>query len=208
MNKLSIDELGYILVDSANDLYNVRTIYWGEQCYESEFKYFAKVRLICKQWKEAVDKYMYRYINLKSLQYKHASNIGIYKVPFTTTAFIHDIGQRFVCKIKSIDCDDIISYRSFYKGTYKVDIRYKMVKNNVRKSGRLKQQGTLLIEMDTKFDDCEFHENPRNKLPKNVVYYWKGKNKNFMNVDKGWKKMIAQHILRYIINKVSPIRYI
>lgn len=209
ITKLSKDELSYILIDSAIGLYRKpisehlsTNIYWGSSIDASEWKYFSRMRLVSKQWKKMVDKYIYRYIYANSLSDSTLIKKLCYDSKVITTVKYPKVGQKYQCRITAINSENIKMYSSFLYGLFHISINYRMVRKSNYKPNRLNNKAIVTIHLKTEFDD-PFHKT-YSSYPKTIKYYWKKKgNVKDEKVNKGWKKVIAEHLMKYIVKKIT-----
>lgn len=206
ISKLSKDELSYILVDSAIEIYmsniELAELEWGclSSHLENEWGYFSKIRLVCKKWKKMVDKYIYRYIYANTID-KKVINIRLcHDKTFITTVKYSDTGQTFGCRINTITPVYVKIYSTFIYGLFKVFINFRMVKKNTKKMQRLTSKACVTIHIKTEFAD-PFHKSMFS-YPKTIKYYWNKKGVPPKLVKSGWKKVIGEHLMKYIVGKL------
>jgi len=186
MNK---DVLAYILLDCAVGLY---TSYKPLTAFNAfnicEWKYLSTVRLVCKEWKNVIDKYIFRYVNLKKQTYVNE----IFYISTDVITIVNNNGQQYRCRFKKIIPHDIVIYSSFIFGSFDIDFKFG---SNGKKT---KRKASLNIRIKTDFNDAYHTHNT--DFPQNVVYTWNDKHGSTI-VEKGWKKMIGEHILKFILLK-------
>lgn len=201
MNKLHKDELAYILLDSAIGLYNENKLwcYRDDLTYKTEWEYLASMRLVCKKWKKVIDKYIFRYIKLKAYPLEKVE--ALVQIDTDVITIVEDKlgGHQFKCKFTKIIPIKVVLYKTFLKGGFEIQFKYGM------KGKRMKRKATMNVYTKTEFND-KFHSKNPIGVPEIASYTWTDKNGS-KRVIKGWKKMIGQHFLQFIVNKTSSPWY-
>lgn len=206
IDKLSKDALSCILLDAAVDILNEH----------EEWVYFARIRLVCKKWRSTVDKYFQRYISAKSCSSAIInSKFTFNSICFRTTLINHSSGQRYKCRLDDIHYKNMNMYGSsryvFIQGCVRIYFKFKMLKKGIRNQ-KFKNKACLHINFKSNFIS-PFYKLTQNTViieewhKQNIELRWEGKKCKKgeicrIEVPRGWKKTICDHLLKYILHRL------